>query len=65
VGVRGYLDDLKKEEIKHFESSFITYLDTYHYETMADIRKKKLISEGSEAQLAEAVEKYKNIFRSK
>jgi F0F1-type ATP synthase alpha subunit len=65
VGVRGYLDDLKKEDLRHFESGFITYLDTYHYETMADIRKKKLISGESEAILAEAVEKYKNIFRSK
>jgi len=65
VGVRGYLDDLKKEDVKRFEAGFITYLDTYHYETMADIRKKKMISEVSEAQLVEAVEKYKNIFRSK
>jgi len=65
VGVRGYLDDLKKEDVRHFETGFITYLDTYQYETMADIRKKKLISGESEAKLVEAVEKYKNIFRSK
>jgi len=65
VGVRGYLDDLNKEDVKHFEAGFITYLNTYYYETMTDIRKKKLICEESETKLAEAVEKYKNIFRSK
>jgi len=65
AGVRGYLDDLQKEDVRSFGSGLLTYLKTYYYETMQDIRKKKMISEDSEAKLKEAVEKYKNIFRSK
>jgi len=65
AGVRGYLDDLKKEDVRAFEAGFIKYLDTYYYETLTDIRKKKMISEESEAKLIEAVEKYKNISRSR
>jgi F-type H+-transporting ATPase subunit alpha len=65
IGVRGYLDDLKKDDVRAFEAGFMKYLDTYYYETLTDIRKKKIISEESEAKLIEAVEKYKNIFRSR
>jgi F-type H+/Na+-transporting ATPase subunit alpha len=65
VGVRGYLDDLKEEDVKKFESGFKSYLNANNYETLADIRNKKLISEASEAKLMDAVEKYKNIFRSR
>ncbi len=64
-GVKGYLDDLKKDDIRNFESGFMKYLDTHYYETMTDIRKKKMISEESEAKLIEAVEKYKAVFRSR
>ncbi len=65
AGVRGYLDDLKKDDARSFESGFMKYLDAHYYETMTDIRKKKMISEESEAKLIEAVEKYKGIFRSR
>jgi len=65
AGVKGYLDDIKKEDVKKFESNFTKYIDTYYYETLSDIRKKKLISGESEAKLIEAIEKYKNIFRSR
>jgi F-type H+-transporting ATPase subunit alpha len=65
AGVRGYLDDLKKDDVRSFESGFMKYLDAHYYETMTDIRKKKMISEESEAKLIEAVEKYKGIFRSR
>ena len=65
VGVRGYLDDLKEEDVKSFESGFKTYLDSNYSETLADIKQKKQISEKSEAKLIDAAEKYRNIFRSK
>jgi F-type H+/Na+-transporting ATPase subunit alpha len=65
VGVRGYLDDLKEDDVRKFESGFKSYLNANNYETLADIRNKKTISEASEAKLIDAVEKYKNIFRSR
>jgi F-type H+-transporting ATPase subunit alpha len=65
AGVRGYLDDIKKDDVRDFESGFLKYLDTHYYETLADIRKKGLISDESESKLAEAVEKYRGIFRSR
>lgn len=65
AGIRGYLDDLKNEDVRIFESGFMKYLDTHYYETVTDISKKKMICEESESKLIEAVEKYKGIFRSK
>ena len=65
AGVRGYLDDIKKDDVGKFESGLLTHLNTYYYETLNDIRKKKVISEESEAKLKEAIEKHKNIYRSK
>jgi F-type H+-transporting ATPase subunit alpha len=64
-GVKGYLDDINKEDVRKFEAGFIEHLGTHYYETMADIKKKKLISEESESRIKEALDKYKNIFRSK
>jgi F-type H+/Na+-transporting ATPase subunit alpha len=65
MGVRGYLDDLKKEDVRKFEQGFQTYIKTYYYETLNDIRKKKMISEDTEAKLKEAIEKFKTMWRSK
>jgi len=65
IGVRGYLDDIKKEDVRRFEEGFLIHVNTHYYETLNDIRNKKLISEDSEIKLKEAVEKYKEIFRSK
>lgn len=65
AGVRGFLDDIKKEDVRQFEAGVISYLNTHYYETLSDIKKKKMISEESEAKLKEAIEKYKGIFRGK
>jgi F-type H+-transporting ATPase subunit alpha len=65
AGIRGYLDDLKKEDVRNFESGFMKYLDSYYHDTLMNIRKEKLISVESEKKLVEALEKYKNLFRSK
>lgn len=65
AGVKGYLDDLKKEDVMKFEASLMTYLGSYYQGTLADIREKKQISEASEAKLIEAIGKHKAIFRSK
>jgi F-type H+-transporting ATPase subunit alpha len=65
IGVKGYLDDIKIDDVRKLEAGFLTYLETYYYEALIDIRKKKLISGETEEKLKEAIEKYKNIFRSK
>ncbi len=65
AGIRGYLDDLKKEDVRKFESGFLKYLDSYCHDTLMNIRTEKLVSVASEKKLVEALEKYKNLFRSK
>jgi F-type H+-transporting ATPase subunit alpha len=65
IGVRGNLDDLKEGDVSRFESGFKAYLNANYHETLADIRKSKIISEASEAKLTDAVGRYKNIFRSR
>jgi F-type H+/Na+-transporting ATPase subunit alpha len=65
VGVKGYLDDIATNDIKRFESGFLTFMNTNYYETLNDIRKKRLISETAEQELKESVEKYKSMFRGK
>ncbi len=65
AGVGGYLDDLNKEDVRAFEAGLMTYLDTYDYEMINDIRKKKVLAGDTEARLKEAIEKYKNMFRGK
>jgi len=65
VGVKGYLDDIKKDDVNRFEAAYLEYLRTYYYETLTDINKKKLISEESDGKLKESIEKFKAMFRSK
>ena len=54
AGIRGYLDDLKKEDVGNFESGFLKYLDSYYHDALMNIRKEKLISVESEEKLKEA-----------
>ncbi len=65
AGVRGYLDDINKEDVMKFEAGFLSHLRTHYYEQLSDIRKLKLINETTETRLIEAAEQYKKIFRSK
>jgi len=65
IGVKGYLDDIKKDDVQSFEQGFLIYMRTNYYDVLGDIRKKSLISQDSESRMKEAVEKFKNIFRSK
>ncbi len=65
AGVRGYLDDIKKEDVIKFEGGLLTHLRTHFYDQLSDIKKEKIISESTESKLIEAIGQYKNIYRSK
>ncbi|MCR4440677.1 MAG: F0F1 ATP synthase subunit alpha [Peptococcaceae bacterium] len=61
--VNGYLDNIELDRIKDFESGFLKFLHTTHYqEVLTSIKKEKAIQPEIEKQLKEAIEEYKRSF---
>lgn len=59
---RGYLDDVKVEEVSRFEKEFMVYLDTEGKEVLEDILKEKALTEEVEATLRKHIESFKKGF---
>ena len=65
VAVNGYLDDLPIESCKKFEEEFFGYLDSNYPDIMHDIGSKKDIDDATLEKLKQAVQKFKEEFKSK
>ncbi len=59
---RGYLDDVKVEEVGRFEKEFMVYLDTEGKEALEAILKEKALTEEVEATLRKHIESFKKGF---
>lgn len=62
---RGYLDDLKIEEITTFEEGFLTYLDTDVQEFKTSIHETGNLTEENEERLKQALEAYLKVYKDK
>jgi len=61
--VNGYLDDIKLDKIKDFESGLLKYLhSTVYQEVLAGIKKEKTLQPEVEDRLKAAIQEYKNSF---
>ncbi|MEE9555593.1 MAG: F0F1 ATP synthase subunit alpha, partial [candidate division Zixibacteria bacterium] len=65
VAVNGYLDELPVESCKKFEEEFFVYLDANYPDIMHDIKSKKNIDDVNQEKLKQAIEKFKDEFKSK
>ena len=59
AGTKGFLDKIKIEDIKKFETDLFTFLDTHRPEILKDIRETKDLSEKTEDALSLAIESVK------
>ncbi|TXG77278.1 F0F1 ATP synthase subunit alpha [Candidatus Dojkabacteria bacterium] len=59
---RGYLDDVKVEQIGRFEKELLTYLDTEGAEVIEAIRKERALTEEVEALVRKHIESFKKGF---
>ena len=65
AGIHGYLDDIKPELVKKFESEFLAYIDKKQSTIEREIQTQKVISEANEKRLREAIEAFKKEFIAK
>ncbi len=61
---RGFLDDIPVTEIRRFETEFLEYMRTSQADIMNDIKTKKEIDADLDARLKNAIEGFKNSFKS-
>jgi F-type H+-transporting ATPase subunit alpha len=59
VGVNGYLDDIKVEEVREFEEAFLDFMRKEKSHLLQEIREKKELSEELIQNLRGAVEEFK------
>lgn len=59
AATHGYMDDVPVEDIRNFESQMLTYIKDTHPEVLTAIKDKKVIDEGVEKGLAEAITAFK------
>lgn len=59
AGIYGYLDDVKVERIKDFESKFLEFLETSYADLMKKIARTKDLDEAAESELKKAIEEFK------
>jgi F-type H+-transporting ATPase subunit alpha len=65
AGNKGYLDDIKLELLKKFETEFLAFIETKHTAIEHEIQKQKMLTEATEQRLKEAVELFKKDFVAK
>lgn len=65
AGVSGYLDDLKLEEIKKFESELLKYFKDKCPQILIKIKKEKEIVQEVEEELKKVIENFKEEFKNK
>ncbi len=55
AGTRGYLDKVKKEDVRRWMNEFVRYMDTAHSDIGAGIRRSKRWTDETEAALKQAL----------
>ena len=60
--VNDFLSDIKVNEIRKFEKSFLEYLDTHYRELLRRITEEKILSDEIKRLLEEAIVEYKKVF---
>jgi F-type H+-transporting ATPase subunit alpha len=60
----GFMDDLPLESLHRFEHEFFEFLDIQHAELLADIRKKKELTDDINSRLKAAIEKFVQGFKA-
>jgi F-type H+/Na+-transporting ATPase subunit alpha len=64
AGGNGYLDDVKVEDVRRFESEFMRYLDNNKASLLDGIREKRELNDDFKAQLKSALDEFKRQFKS-
>jgi len=65
AGIHGYLDDVKLELVKKFETEFLTFVEKNYSAIEHDISTQKVINETTDKRLREALTAFKKDFVSK
>ncbi len=65
AGIHGYLDDIKLESVKKFETEFLAFIEKNHSAIEYDISTQKAINETTDKRLREAIVAFKKDFVSK
>jgi F-type H+-transporting ATPase subunit alpha len=62
AGTQGYLDDVKVDSIKDFESGLYKYLDASQQALLTDIGTKRSLDDDLRSRIKEALNEYKKMF---
>ena len=62
AGVKGYLDSIKTEDIKRFESELLEHIAIDHKNLSETIRKEQKINDASEKELHEVIQQFVKVF---
>ena len=65
AGNKGYLDEIKLELIKKFETEFLAFIEAKHAAIEHEIQTQKILTETNEKRLKEAIELFKKEFLAK
>jgi len=61
AATNGYLDNIKQEDIKNWETKFLDFLEISHPDILPTIKKEKIISDKLEKQLQQTVDTFNSI----
>jgi F-type H+-transporting ATPase subunit alpha len=64
AGGNGYLDDVRVEDVRRFESEFYQFLDNNKADLLTAIREKKELKDDLKGQLKAALDEFKGRFQS-
>jgi len=64
AGVNGFTDDVPAEQIRRFETDFLTFLDRRYGDLLKTIREKKIIDDTLKPQLEAAIKEFKGTFKA-
>jgi F-type H+-transporting ATPase subunit alpha len=62
AGVRGLVDDVPVNDIKKFETGFLTFMEEKHSDIIDTIEKAKKLDDELESKLRDAVKEFKDLF---
>ena len=64
AATNGYLDGIRVDEIKRFESEFLSYLNMKHATLLTSIAEKKVLDDDIKENLIKALEEFLKIFKT-
>ena len=64
AATNGFIDRIEVEEIKRFESEFLSYLKMKHADLMSSIADKKVLEDDMKEKLEKAIEDFLKIFKT-